>query len=116
MKDEGVVENVTKTTIIEQEKIISKSDIRNENRQNVVIVSMLTFGFVYACHLVKESVIFLYDVWEEGQMYLNESDVQFFVVCWILFFSLLVIGLWILVYIWLKFHGSKTIVVPDKNE
>lgn len=115
-ESDEISSSIKSSPTVQAEKIITNFNKRNEARKKVVIISMLSFGFVYACHLIKESVIFLQDVWEDGQMYLNEADIQFFIICWILFLLLVVLGLWIFVYIWLKSRVSERVATQDKNE
>lgn len=78
----------------------SLSESRNESRQNVVIVCTLIFGLVYVFHLIRESVIFLTEVLDEGHVGLTELDVQHFTFYWLSFMFFLIAGLSVLVYIW----------------
>lgn len=112
------VQESTKNDSEKVKNFSRNSSNKDEERQRRVIICMLTFGFIYVFHLIKESVIFLYDVLDEGQLGINESDIQFFIFCWISFLFFLVAGISILMYIWLRSHRSKSPVSPpnDKEE
>ena len=89
---------------------------RNEARQKVVVICMLTFGFIYTFHLIKESVIFLYEIHEDSPLDVSESDIQLVTFCWVVFAIFLIAGISVLVYIWLKSHDSKYTIPPSKEE
>lgn len=109
-------ENFLDTTITDNPNGLNSFKSKNEARQKVVIICMLTFGFIYVFHLIKESVIFLNEVFEEVPIDLLESDVLFLSNCWILYLFFLLAGLSILVYIWLKSHGTNCTGPPSKEE
>lgn len=89
---------------------------RNEARQKVVIICMLTFGFIYTFHLIKESVIFLYEIHEDSPLDVIESDIQLVTFCWVIFAIFLIAGISVLMYIWLKSHDLKCTIPSSKEE